>query len=301
MNSSEDPYADPYEESSSFAEENKTSIVVLGLIILLVVGSLITWLFLKPADPIKNDIDQKSRQEALMGPPQQEEQPEGSDGDGVYGFFYEMFSGAEDGLDENPHNLNNVEQLDALNIEGGVEAGLIDKNIVEKPSDVEANGKKKTKNNSSQSAQNKQEAQKNTQQNSQPSQSETTAQDTADNQNNIQSAEGKTIEETTDTSSMLNKVVYDSDGNSIGTIDTVIKENNNVEDIHFTLDPELSKEGASKFSLPYKDLNIVKTQQGFAVQLSQKQTEAMAEQYFKTGQSSTSDQNSNSEQSVKQK
>jgi hypothetical protein len=44
--------------------------------------------------------------------------PEGSGRSGVYDFFYQMFGGIEDGLEDSPHNTKNVEWIDELNMEG---------------------------------------------------------------------------------------------------------------------------------------------------------------------------------------
>jgi len=42
---------------------------------------------------------------------------QGSGRGAVYNFFYKIFGGIEDGLDDSPHNLKNVEHIDKFNIE----------------------------------------------------------------------------------------------------------------------------------------------------------------------------------------
>jgi len=51
---------------------------------------------------------------------------EGSGRDTVYDFFFKVFGAAEEGLDESPHNLQNVEQVGQFNID---EPGALDEQI----------------------------------------------------------------------------------------------------------------------------------------------------------------------------
>lgn len=229
------PFNEPYDNTTQFEDNNRTSMILLGLFILFVTGAFITWLFTKPDTSPPNEVATTE----YVAPPKTTQNTNDPKNTGVYGFFYQMFAGIENGLDDSPHNINNIEQIDQMNIKGGIQSALADDNIIKNPSNV-------------------------------------------DNESSNDKIEKTIIEETTNAGSMINKTVYDSDGNEIGTIDTLIKENNNPENIQFTLNENLAKADATKFSLPYEALNIVKTPQGFAVQLTNKQTSALAAQYFKT-------------------
>lgn len=59
-------------------------------------------------------VAEKIRDPQLPG----NEYEEGSGRSGIYDFFYLMFGGIEDGLDDNVHNLENVDNLDQFNIDG---------------------------------------------------------------------------------------------------------------------------------------------------------------------------------------
>ena len=74
--------------------------------------------------------------------------------------------------------------------------------------------------------------------------------------------------------------VIDFDGNPSGDIDAIIYENEEAQNIYFTLRPSLALQGPSKFFMPFKDVNIVKKENGYNIRLNKKQTETLAEMVF---------------------
>ncbi len=113
----EEPYIDPYTEGHPHERppyERRALYTVIALVVAFVVfGSLISWFFFAPADYDGAEEERPADYAEAPGNPYDE----GSGRSGVYNFFYEMFGGIEDGLDESPHNLNNIEQIDDFNID----------------------------------------------------------------------------------------------------------------------------------------------------------------------------------------
>lgn len=85
------------------------------------------WFFFSPSMKETSQTSQQAltEQAQLTSNPlenKQNNKAQTSPSKSVYSFFYALFSGAEDGLEENPHNLENVDNLDQFNIDNtGIE------------------------------------------------------------------------------------------------------------------------------------------------------------------------------------
>lgn len=95
----------------------------LGLIVL-GAAFLIGWFYSPQGDSEEKQSDlaviEGQKSGALAG--QNRDMPgneyaDGSAQNGLYDFFYALFSGASEGLEDNPHNLKNVERIDDFNLD----------------------------------------------------------------------------------------------------------------------------------------------------------------------------------------
>ncbi len=99
-------------EKNSFPRITLRKSLWLGFAAILI-GSFLAWFFFKPSPEGPPRKTQVTKAPQLPGNPYEE----GTGRSGVYDFFYKVFGGIEDGLDDNPHNLSNVERLDDQNID----------------------------------------------------------------------------------------------------------------------------------------------------------------------------------------
>jgi len=90
---------------------------IIGIVVaLFAVGAFVGWFFFSPITD-EQEIVRTNNYEANVAvqmPGNSYEQ--GTGRSAVYNFFYKMFGGIEDGLEDNPHNLENVEHINQLNI-----------------------------------------------------------------------------------------------------------------------------------------------------------------------------------------
>lgn len=121
-----DPRTDPEKANESVQDHHThyawrtVSTVFVFVFALLVVGAFVGWYFYAPEIEERNAIAVDSEQ--VVDEPELPQAPgneyaESTGRSRVYNFFYRMFGGIEDGLEENPHNLQNIEHIDQLNID----------------------------------------------------------------------------------------------------------------------------------------------------------------------------------------
>lgn len=133
---SQDPRMNPntanildHESEQPFAQRSVRTVfaIVIGLFLF---GAFFGWFFFG-GSPEENEVHQEQAQayestnsegDPFVPPPGEEQMPEshyqeGSGRSGIYNFFYQMFGGIDDGLEDNPLNLENVSHVDDLNID----------------------------------------------------------------------------------------------------------------------------------------------------------------------------------------
>lgn len=117
--------------------------VMLFVLLLIAGGVFIGWYFFTPEEKtipddqvviarVENEnvvIEPKENEfslEAELNDPQMpgNSYPEETGRSLVYDFFYKMFGGIKHGAEDNPHNLNNVEQLDDFNMDKGAKGNV---------------------------------------------------------------------------------------------------------------------------------------------------------------------------------
>ena len=123
---SHDPRIDPktanvFDHDADLAYSRRSFRAIVGLAIGLIGAGLFAgWFFFGGADETENPDVIVAEQKVIEGEdlPQMpgNEYAEDTGRSAVYDFFYRMFGGIEDGLEDSPHNLDNVEQIDDLNI-----------------------------------------------------------------------------------------------------------------------------------------------------------------------------------------
>lgn len=121
---SQDPRMNPetaniigHDEHQPFAYRSIHTI--FGFVVaLILLGAFVGWYFFTPSPEEEAAMYQMEVAELAAAERSMpgNEYPEGSGRNALYDFFYTMFGGIEDGLDDSPHNLKNVEQLDDLNL-----------------------------------------------------------------------------------------------------------------------------------------------------------------------------------------
>lgn len=115
----------PNDKSQSFVLQSVSK--TIGFVIaLFLVGAFVGWYFYLPSEEEVRErqayIESEQRDPSLPTPDEQmpgNRYEEDSGRSDVYNFFYKVFGGIEDGLEDNSHNLNNVERLGDLNLDGG--------------------------------------------------------------------------------------------------------------------------------------------------------------------------------------
>lgn len=336
---SEDPKAADHHARQPYEQSGLSK--VFGLIVVLILfGLFFGWLFLGQSD---GEIEQKEppveevANEEFAPPPSSQEtnddHEEGTeDRDSVYGLFNEMFGGIEGGLENSPHNLENVDYFDKLNIDRQKLMGD------SSPNEGRASSQSRDATQSSQ--------QKSVYRHSAMSvmgsevydyegRKTGNIQDILINKETgkarvvIMDEEGKSryerrlaalhfedvlkqeadgdvmvtqskeiIEDAPDfdyssikdtnyvsLKALSDGQLLDFEGKVAGQIDAVIYENAEIQNIYFTLRPVLVQgQEERKFYLPFEEITIVENTDGYDIQLSKAQTEALAEQLFEKGE-----------------
>lgn len=128
----QDPRMDPntasvvdHDLNQSFTQRSLRAIAGIA-IALFCLGGIVSWFFMgdHSVDDNTTNNDVIVTGEAVT--PDQSpgnEYAEGSGRSATYDFFYAMFGGIEEGLEDNPHNLKNVEHIDQMNFDAGAVMG----------------------------------------------------------------------------------------------------------------------------------------------------------------------------------
>jgi sporulation protein YlmC with PRC-barrel domain len=97
---------------------------ILGFVIALVtIGAFAGWYFFLPATNEETVSTNHYEANASVQMPGNNYE-HGTGRSAVYNFFYKVFGGIESGLEDNPHNLNNVDHLDHFNLDGGKDSAV---------------------------------------------------------------------------------------------------------------------------------------------------------------------------------
>ena len=299
---------------------------------LVLVGAFVGWSIFSPDDDeqvIVRAEENLTPQQTLAVQNQEMPGNDYEDGTGrsaIYNFFYKIFGGIEEGLEDSPHNLNNVEHLDDRNLNAGTNTLLPVKseqasaqqayqarsqatvtyknslsNIV--GSDVFGNKgevagevfdiivHKKTgqaqaiiinddsTNARSLSAVGFKQVLK---QNEEGDVTLTVSEDIVKKE---PAFDYSSLENTNYVSlrNLQDGQLLDYEGKVAGQIDGIIYENAEVQNIYFTLRPILvqnNAQNASTFQLPFKEINIIKNNDGYDIKLDKEQTQALAKSLF---------------------
>lgn len=94
----------------------RRSIFNIFMAIVLIIGFIYIILWWSSEPETNQNLDQRVVLEEQMPG---NRYPDGSVRGGIYDLFYKIFGGIEDGLEDNPHNLNNVDHLDDFNLNQG--------------------------------------------------------------------------------------------------------------------------------------------------------------------------------------
>lgn len=310
-----------------YAKRSLNSIAVF-VIALLLVGAFVGWYFLVP-DGNSNDPDTVANYEQEPRQLPGNSYKKGSGRSDLYNFFYTMFGGIEDGLEDNPHNLNNVENLDQFNLDNtqgldvdgalaskqerqqqlqqiaqaqnpyqddyrhsvfdivgsdvfgrkGDRAGRIYDILVHKES-----GKAKVVvvNDDDQRYQRDLSAvrfKRVLKQQSEGNISLTISEEKVENKPDFSYTD---LENTQYISlrHLRDGQLLDFEGEVAGQIDAIIYENAEVQNIYFTLRPQLAGRGPDTFRLPFSETEIIESPDGYDIQLTKEQTVALAETLF---------------------
>ena len=95
----------------------RTTRTVFGVfLVVFLIAMFVGWFFFSgDEDEVERfELTQQASEDVQMPGNEYEE---GTGRSGVYDFFYKVFGGIEDGLENNPHNLENVEELKMHNID----------------------------------------------------------------------------------------------------------------------------------------------------------------------------------------
>ncbi len=104
---SEDPQENPAWTNAANQPNAQRSVKRIFIVVAVVIGLgfvVVNWVFSTPQQTANN-------QETVVSPSSNSYEP-GTARSGVYNFFYQVFGGIEDGIEDSPHNLNNVEHID---------------------------------------------------------------------------------------------------------------------------------------------------------------------------------------------
>lgn len=117
--SEEDPRVDPetapvinYENNQPYGKRSINA--VFGFVIaVFLIGGFTAWFFFTPDEDTQSKMPYYAEGTQKPG----NEYEAGSGRSAVYNFFYNVFGGIDDGLEDNPHNLENVERIDQFDID----------------------------------------------------------------------------------------------------------------------------------------------------------------------------------------
>ena len=294
-----------------------------------VMGGFVTWYFFGGQ---ALEIESEDADTALPPKLSQTQSPgneyeEGSGRSATYDFFYSVFGGIEDGLEDSPHNLKNVDHIDQFNIDADtvdpdVSPTLALKQYAEQKA-AQLNGSETddtTYRHSAHDAIGSNVIGKDGEKSGhvfdilvhketgigkaiivQEDESRYGRDLTAINFRKVRKTQNDgdtflTIAEDTleqkpefdygdnqpedyiSLRRLRDGQVLDMDGKLVGQIDAVIYQNAKAQSIYFKLRPLLAAQGPDDFKIPFKELKVVENPDGLDVQLSAKQTKAMAQQ-----------------------
>ena len=303
---------------------------ILGFVMtLFLVGAFVGWYFFLPSE--KDDGERQTNIEAQQREPHLPDEQmsgnryeEGSGRSEVYKFFYKVFGGIDDGLEDNPHNLSNVERLDDLNIDNGfVSDGLSATQVLRKIAErrtaqsealkqddyrhsvldvvgsevYDRKGDKAGKihdilvNKNTGKAKiivmNDDESRYERdltamhfkrvlkQQTDGDVMMTITEEKIEDKPDFLYSSMGDT--NFISLRALRNGQLLDFEGKVAGQVDAVIYENAEAQNIYFTLRPVLAQRIPTKFFLPFEETKIIKSDNGYDIKLTKKQTIELAE------------------------
>lgn len=297
---------------------------VLGLIALV---AFIVWFFFFNPDNQQQSSQNQIETTADASMPGNE-YDEGSSRNAIYDFFYTVFSGIEDGIEDSPHNLENMEELDDLNIDGSLvsdtpeqqtlAAGqLIDnrkEQLKEKQNDAydhsvydvvdsevyDVNGKlagnvydivvhKETGearaiivNQDNARYERELTALNFKQIMKQREDGEviaTITEERIENKSNVKRADLGNADYIS-LRHLRDGQIIDDQGQVAGSIDAIIYNSAEAQNIFFSLRPALSNNSLSTFKIAFEEANIVKNADGYDIRLSKQQTERLAKILF---------------------
>lgn len=257
-NSRDDIFFAPDKDAHSYVSSIFQAILWIGAALLLaffMLGFSFTWPTpnQRPPETQAPKTQEKSATQTNNQLPDfSEEEQERKDGrqmSGVYRFFYMAFSGIEDGIDDNPQNLNNVENLDQLNIKTEPQSN-----------GVYLSGAKPNINTVKMASAQKRPPQ-------QQSQNQQPEQNTTESDVNLNYFNGK---------------ILDFEGNIAGDISAIKVKNGEVEGYSFVLKDQLNPSGKnSEYTIQKDKVNIFQKDDVFFIQLNKEQTQALAAALFK--------------------
>lgn len=303
---------------------------VLGFALaLLIIGAFVGWYFFTPSDDgTSNNNTSTPQQQTLATQMPGNDYDQGSGRSSIYNFFYKVFGGIDDGLEDSPHNLNNVEHIDQMNIDTAelfndeVSPTLNLKKISERRANAleamnqdeyrhsvhdilgsDVYGRKGDKAGRIFDILVHKETGKARaiivregnvryerdltalrfkrvlKQSSEGDVVMTISEEKIEDKPDFRYA---SLEDTNYISlqHLRDGQLIDFEGNVTGQVDAVIYENAEAQNIYFTLRPILAREGISKFQLPFEEINIVESADGYDVKLTKEQTIALAKTLF---------------------
>lgn len=305
----------------------RTINVFLGFAVaLILIGVFVGWYFFSPEKTSPNERESQTIASAAQMPGNEYQQ--GSGRSGVYNFFYKIFGGIEDGLEDNPHNQNLQERYEEMSIDTaavgsgdypslalkeiaerraaqlallnqdeyrhsvrdvvgsdvlgrkGQYAGKIHDIIVHKETGkaraivVNEDGSSRYERDLT-ALRFKRVMKQQTDGDVMMTITEEKIEDKPD-------FAYSSLEDTNFVSlrHLHDGQLLDFEGNVTGQIDAVIYENAKAQNIYFTLRPILAREGVSKFHLPFDEINIIESADGYDIKLTREQTVALAEMLF---------------------
>jgi len=334
---SNDPRIDPNNANVVGASElrqpytRRAMNAILGFAFALVVfGAIVGWFFFSPSNDNEDTApsNQQTQQLAVNSQMPGNDYSEGSGRSAVYNFFYKMFGGIEDGLEDSPHNLKNVEHvqnagLGPLQTKGDSPTITLDRIAERRAAYINAqnqdeyrhsvrdvvgsevygvNGEKagsifdilvnKETGQARAIIVNDDDARyerdltaigfKNViKQQSDGDVSVTMAEEKVEDKPDYNYS---SIEDTNYVSlrNLYDGQLIDFEGNVTGQIDAVIYENAEAQNVYFTLRATLAQAlGARTFALPFDEVNIIESADGYDIKLTKEQTLALAQHLTK--------------------
>lgn len=329
---SKDPRMNPHTADVVYPETNQPyarrtiHTVFVFVLVLFLMGAFVGWYFFNPSEEEveTRDVYIQAQTEPQVPGNRYEE---GTGRSGVYNFFYRMFGGIEDGLDDNPHNLSNVEHLDDYNLDNndfdsnasaalaveryaeqraaqfealnqdeyrhsvfdvvgsevygrkGDRAGTIHDILVNKDT-----GKAKVIiiNDDNSHYERDLTAVKFKKVLKQQEDGDVMMTITEEKIEDKPDFRYSPVEDKNYVSlrHLRDGQLLDFEDKVAGQIDAVIYENAEAQNIYFTLRPVLAQHGISKFFLPFEDINIIESADGYDIKLTKEQTVALAETLF---------------------